>query len=358
MYAGNLRNLLSVKGELPTRGTTGQKCWPVSLETLEEKMRDNGFKQLTLMLNLGNCITLLAILFIIVSPITAVAGEQNDHEIKSRYLNEVNKNDYSEIAPPQNAPIFRWDFSKKKVMAYAFNQEVVANTVMPLDPGDDSGDSEQSMTIRGVLSVKSQGDGTATIVLSDLKTSMRISIDKSDAPKTMEQAGPAVVVPEVKEDGTGSFGDTSQDMMLKLLFSLPTKALKVGESVDVPAQLPFNAMGSQLQAKGRSRITLTRYVLVANHRCAQLDIDIDISDLKVPSELEGHYSCSAKGSAVFFFDINNRCFVSGSTALMMQFSIDAPMPKMNVQDERPQHFPDKMKMSMKSDNLIRVLLQE
>ncbi len=169
---------------------------------------------------------------------------------------------------------------------------------------------------------------------------------------------PPFVVQGMKEDGTGPFGDSSQDMLLKLIFPLPSKTLKIGESVDVPAQMPFNAMGSQLQVKGRSRITLTRYVLIGNHTCAQLNVDIDISDLKVPSELEGEYLCSTKGSAVFFFDISSRTFVSGSTALLTQFSIDAPMPKMNIQGEAPPNIPARSKIAMKSDNYIRVSLQE
>ena len=123
-------------------------------------------------------------------------------------------------------------------------------------------------------------------------------------------------------------------------------------------QVPFNAMGSLLYAQGRSRITLTRYVKIGKRTCAQLDVDTDISKLKVPSELKGEYKCSTKGTSVFYFDVTNRSFVSGAIALIMQFNIDAPMPQMRIPGEDAPDMPKRSKMSMTSDNLIRVKLKE
>jgi len=321
-------------------------------------MKNYYFSLMKILFNLQKCISPVFLLFALTVYIPAYAEEQNTNKVESHYLKELNKNDYREVKTPSTAPIFRWDFSKKSVQEYSYEQEVINKTELGVDAGSDMSDPEQSMSAKGSLLIKSQADGTAELVLKDMKASMKISFNKTDDPKTMEQEMPPFVVQGMKEDGTGPFGDSSQDMLLKLIFPLPTSNLKVGESVDVPAQMPFNAMGSQLQVKGRSRITLTRYVLIGNHTCAQLNVDIDISDLKVPSELEGEYLCSTKGSAVFFFDISSRTFVSGSTALLTQFSIDAPMPKMNIQGEAATNVPPRSKMSMKSDNFIHVSLQE
>lgn len=305
--------------------------------------------------NLQKWISLVSMFLVLLLSFAAYA---EDNKVESRYLKELNNTDYSEAKAPKANPIFRWDFSKKNIHTYSYEQEVINKTELGVDAGSEMSDPEQSMSAKGSLLIKSQADGTAELVLKDMKASMKISFNKTDDPKTMEQEMPPFVVQGMKEDGTGAFGDSSQDMLLKLIFPLPTKTLKVGESVDVPAQMPFNAMGSQLQVKGRSRITLTKYMLIGNRTCAQLNVDIDISDLKVPSELEGEYLCSTKGSAVFFFDISSRTFVSGSTALLTQFSIDAPMPKMNIQGESTANMPTRSKMSMKSDNFIRVSLQE
>jgi len=42
----------------------------------------------------------------------------------------------------------------------------------------------------------------------------------------------------------------------------------------------------------------------------------------------------------------------------MQFSIDAPMPQMKISGEDTSDMPERTKMSMVNDNLIRVKLKE
>ena len=74
--------------------------------------------------------------------------------------------------------------------------------------------------------------------------------------------------------------------------------------------------------------------------------------------MKGEYKCSTKGTSMFYFDIANRSFVSGTIALIMQFSIDAPMSQMKISGEDAPDMPERSKMSMISDNLIRVKLKE
>jgi len=275
----------------------------------------------------------------------------------SKFAKEVTKETYKQVNPPAVVPVFRWDFSKAQVVhTYAYEQEVRSKTNMG-SLGGKSGDMEQEMSAKGALLIKSQGDKTAEFVLKDVKMSMKMDMGDKE-PKTMEQQMSPIVVQGMKEDGSGSFGNSSQDMLLKMLFPLPPNSIKVGESVNVPAQMPFNAMGSVLEVKGRSRITLSRYVKIGSRTCAQFDVDTDISELKIPSELKGSYKCSTKGISVFYFDVASRSFVSGTIALIMQFSIDAPMPEMKMSGESAPDMPKTAKMSMVSDNLIRVKLKE
>ena len=215
----------------------------------------------------------------------------------------------------------------------------------------------QELSANGLLLVKSKGDSTAELVLKDVKVRMKLAMDEDD-PKTMQQQLPPVVVQGMKEDGSGPFGNSSQDMLLKMLFPLPSRPIKVGESVDVPAQMPFNVMASSLQVTGRSRITLTQYVKLGDRTCAQLDVDTIISELDVPTELEGEHECSAKGTSVFYFDVASRSFVSGTIAFIMQFSVDAPMPQMHMPGEDAPDIPKRMKISTVGDNLIKVKLKE
>ena len=42
-----------------------------------------------------------------------------------------------------------------------------------------------------------------------------------------------------------------------------------------------------------------------------------LNGVDVPEEMEGNYACQLTGKSVFFFDIQNRHFVSGKVAMMM-----------------------------------------
>ena len=279
----------------------------------------------------------------------------------SRFLEEVElaRGRHGETEPPAATPVLKWDFANRDVHSYTYEQEVRNKTDMGSPVGGKSilDNMGQEMSAKGMLLIKSEGDGTAELVLKDVAMIMKMDMGEG-APKTMEQKMPPVVMQGMKEDGSGPFGGSQQDMLLKVLFPLPTKSLKVGDWCDVPAQMPFNAMGSVLEVKGRSRITLTRYVKIGNRTCAQLDVDTDVSELKVPSELKGEYKCSEKGTSVFYFDVANRSFVSGTIAIIMQFSIDAPTPEMKMSGEDTPDMPKRSKVSMASDNFIRVKLKE
>ncbi len=286
------------------------------------------------------------------------AAEPDVATQKSQFENQVGIEKYKKTAPPAKAPVFRWDFSKANaVHIYDYEQKVQSKTDMGQSFDGKSGGMGQEMSAKGVLLVKSQGDKTAELVLKDMKMSMKMDMG-DQGPKTMEQNMPPFVIQGMKEDGSGSFGNSSMDMLLKMLFPLPSKSIKVGEFVDVPAQMPFNAMGSMLQVTGRSRITLTQYVKIGDRTCAQLDVKTTISTLKVPTELKGEYKCSTKGKSVFYFDTADRSFISGTISMIMQFSIDAPMPKMKVSGRHAPDMPKRSKMSMVSDNLIKVKLKE
>ena len=62
----------------------------------------------------------------------------------------------------------------------------------------------------------------------------------------------------------------SQEMLLKMLFPIPSSPLRVGESVSSPRAVPFNAMGSLLEVTGSSVTTLTGYVGLDGKTCARL----------------------------------------------------------------------------------------
>ena len=276
---------------------------------------------------------------------------------ESRFLGELTKETFEKTDAPSAAPVFRWDFSRKGVLSYGYEQEVHARTGMG-GLSEETGEVGQTLTGKGKLLVSSQGGGTANLVLKDMRVSMKINLGKGKKPETVEQTFPPLVVQGMKEDGSAALGNSSQEMFLRTLFPLPPRELAPGESVDVPAHMPFNAMGSPLHVTGRYRITLADYVDIGGRTCAQLDTDIDISELTIPEELEGEYRASVTGRSVFFFDVESRCFVSGTVALLMEMSVDAPTPKVTFPEDKQHDLPKRVTMSMVSDNLVRITLDQ
>ena len=131
----------------------------------------------------------------------------------------------------------------------------------------------------------------------------------------------------------------------------------MGESVSIPAQMPFNAMGSLLQVTGHLETRLADYVLIDGKTCAKLETDIDISTLNPPEELEGDYRCQVKGKSVFYFNIEGRHFMSGKVAMLMSMRIEAPAPSVDFSDDTDtdtEKRPSMIKMAMDSDNFISV----
>ena len=303
----------------------------------------------------------LAIVALVVLGFSAAPGAAADEAsgAGSRFASELTKENYEEIAPPATPPVFRWDFSRADVVhTYSYQQEVRSATDLGAAFGGPPDAVKQEVSSAGVLLIRSQGGGTGELVLKDVKMRMKTDAAGESEAQTMDQTMPPIVVQGLQEDGSGGFGDSTQDVFLKMLFQLPPRPLDVGEAVDVPAQMPFHAMGSTLQVKGRFRIILKRYVKIGGTPCAELGVDTDVSQLDVPPELKGEYRCSLKGTSVFYFDVEHRVFRSGTTALVMQAVIDAPMPKMKIPGGAAPDLPERSKMSMRSDNLIRVRLQE
>jgi len=274
----------------------------------------------------------------------------------SCFLNEIDKNSYPKAKSPEKPPLLRWDFSGNKVYAYDYTQELKNK----YDMGGPAPvkNAEQVIEGKGKLLLKSRGDRTANLVLKDMQMGMKITKmgfeTKDKTPGSMKiKQFPPIVVQSVKEDSTMKIANSSQEMLIKLLFPLPPKPLKVGESADVPAFMPFNVSGSLLHVTGKSTITLTNYVTINGRTCARLETKTDISKLDVPEEMKGTYECLVTGRSVFYFDIEERAFVSGDLALLMKMRVDAPMPKMEVSDmPAPQDAPKRMKMKMGMDTIV------
>lgn len=287
----------------------------------------------------------------------STGGETDEAVSASRFLGRVGSEAFATADPPAEPIVFRWDFSDpERVLTYAYEQETRNAMASRSLPGKPMGGG-QEMSVDGLLRVKSRGDGAADLVLDDM--AVRVTMDFGQGePKTVEQRSPPMVMSGMREDGSASFGGSPQEAIFKMLFPLPPEPLSVGESVDVPTELPFNAQGSMLRVTGRLRITLTGYVTIGDRTCAQLDVDIDISELDAPSELEGEYSFSTTGASVVYFDVADRAIVLGESAALMRFRIDAPAPKFDFGGEDAPKGPERVNLSMTADTFGRVQREE
>jgi len=275
----------------------------------------------------------------------------------SSFIDQIDEAPYYSVEAPTQPPLLRWDFSGKRVYSYSYSQKIssIGHFYTELE-GDDTPEPATTSELKGKMFLKSEGDRTARLVLEDLKVIMELDIPESEEPKQMESQAPPMVIQGVQEDGTMKLGGTAQEILLKTLFPIPPTALKVGESVSVPATMPFNAMGSALYVTGTSVTTLTDYVALYGRTCAKLETIIDISTLKVPEELKGTYRCQVRGKSVFFFDVQGKRFLSGRVALIMGMRVEAPMPKMSFPSEAEDaaDLPETVRMSMDNDNFISV----
>lgn len=281
-------------------------------------------------------------------PMPALAG-------RSKFEANIGSSKFPTAEAISPAPLLRWDFSKKRVVAYSYSQTVDASTTM----GNAKAPMAQKMDGSGVLAVKSEVGGTANLVLNNMtmKMVMDFSADGTagkDTHHEMSQEIPPIVIQGLSEDGAAKWGDSDIEMLLKMLFPLPNKPLNVGESSESPGRFPINLMGSKVYATGSMKTTLTGYVKIDGAVCARLETDTDISKLELPPELNAKCTAAMKGRSIFYFDVNDRSFASGEVAIMLSMRADMTVPKMNFPagNGPPMDMPKTTRMVMDSDNLI------
>ena len=255
-----------------------------------------------------------------------VIQKQNDKETdddlpframltSSRFEKEIRAAAQGKLRPASNAVKFRWDFSADKSYVYDFRQKVVSKSY-----GETNRDSSASLD--GRLSMKSKGDGTADMVLDQMRAQMNFGPKKET--KTEPSEIPPMVMPGIPEDGSLPAGSNPQAILTRFLFPFPKEAMATGATAQIPLHMPFNAGGSPLTVKGEARVKMMGLIERDGRTLACLEVTYDISDLDVPKELDGEYGCSTHGRALIFYDVKDRALESADLAIVM--GIRASMP--------------------------------
>lgn len=280
--------------------------------------------------------------------IVAVGGasDLSDRPLESAFLADVNAANYEQLPPSEDALLLRWDFSGDTTHTYDFEQTVESAPKI----GQNERDLHTRVTSVGVLDVKPQGDGTARVVVRDLKMTMEGRGKDAQSEPVTHSAAP-VVVQGMREDGSFGAGKADVDTLFRFVLPLPREALEIGGSATLPVTLPVSLMGSRLDARGSVSVTLSSLVYVRGHQCAQLDSVIEVRDVEVPEEIAGKLSVAVSGRGRYFFDIDERRLLEAAVAVVMSMEASFPTPEGFASDHDRGGMTE---MSMSSDNLIRL----
>ena len=121
----------------------------------------------------------------------------------------------------------------------------------------------------------------------------------------------------------GTFRNADTDALFDLLFPLPSRNLKDGESDSIFMKIPFNLNGLKLYSKGYNTMTFSGFKIVQERKCVVLESTIDVSKLTLPKTLHGKYRNSTKGSATYYFDLKRHCYVGADIHVVMDIMADS-----------------------------------
>lgn len=217
------------------------------------------------------------------------------------------REEHADAPPPDSMVTFRWDLSENHVSCYRFH--TVGKMTMGLPPGLDSmarsnrgrkpnhrldstrPDMEQMpMSVQATLKIVGEKGGKGRLVFEDIQMGMM----------GMNTPNGTIVLPGMSEQGPTESIKSFDDLRMILLF--PSKPLAVGESQDIPVEVPFNYFGSQLTVKGTLHVAFTGYVEKGGRPCAELKSEFDVSEIELPPELNTKPSFSMRGSCISYFD--------------------------------------------------------
>lgn len=271
----------------------------------------------------------------------------------SRYEKEVDLEKYPEAPAPEVPPLLRWDLSGRQAWAYDYQQDSVTESHLELPamgPAGTKDQPEQAVRAQGTLTLRAQGNATATMSLN-----VRITVARpGQAPQRVTPE--PLTVDGVQEDGTMRGDDPStRGSMMRLLFPLPTRPLKVGESETAPKSFPVEVMSQKLTARGVSRLTLDGYVRIGKRTCARLSTSLDVLRLDVPADVKGSFRYISRARAIYYFDVNERVFVSGRVSALTSTRGTGPPPEAQAKWPAAQRRPT-FRLSTDNDTLLTVRL--
>ena len=237
---------------------------------------------------------------------------------------------------------FVWDFSEQKTFSYSYDHTIKSKNTMVKNESPKTAD----IIGTGDLNVRVKEHSLADLSLSNLKMGMITYDDHGKANDTLYNTAPTSVIQDMTPNGT--FNTANHNIVFDLIFPLPSKTLKIGETNKIPMQMPFNVNGSSLFVKGFNTLTFAGMEHLDGKECAVLKGDINISNLEIPEELKGTYESSSIGTGTYYFDLENHYFVGADVQMTMKVLVDAETNDSNKFG---------MFANMESDNTFKIRLE-
>lgn len=228
-----------------------------------------------------------------------------------------NKNKESE------STTFILDFSDQKTYIYKYSETTSFEDQLNNDEPSFKSMSESN----GNLNLRIKENNLADLSLTILKTNLKLFDQNGVVKDTISNDSIAMVLQNMDQKGT--FENNSHDIMFDLIFSLPRKDLKIGETDKIPMQIPFDVDGSKLFVRGFSEIEYSGTEIIDGMECALLKGKIDISEIEIPEEMESTHEITATGKGTYYYNVEDQYVVGVEISIDMTRSMNLKNPKNN-----------------------------
>lgn len=230
----------------------------------------------------------------------------------------TDKNSKSSTADQENPLLVAWDFSKPKKITYSFSQSFEGYFTMNREQEPQT----DRLIEQGHLRIDVNNNQLADLVLYDLVSSRISYISENSTNDTLQLNQPDRIITGMQPDK--NFGDSGPDIFYKMIFPLPEKSLQIGETANIPMEMPFYAGTASLKVQGENQLTFTGYTTYKSYECAVLKGNIDISTIHLPAHLEGIYESALQGTGTYYFDPLLKHYVAVELDLNIHMKMDVP----------------------------------
>ncbi|AFM04849.1 hypothetical protein Fleli_2484 [Bernardetia litoralis DSM 6794] len=239
----------------------------------------------------------------------------------------------------ENERAVMWKFQNFEKVTYNFIQKTEINPILGLFSGFGI-----TNVATGKLEIIPTSDQKADIALTDLNMGEMADLLTQNFTKENGKL-PEMFVKGLKNNGTIE-GEISEAMQLLYtgLLPIPTKDLKIGESIKMPIQMPMNAFGSKIIAKGHQNITLKS--IEKNLYKFENDILIDEFDDKKDAEQKHQI----KGKGEYIFDIEKGYFTKAEVEMKLKMKI-SDLQQGNNKNVVPDSIQNKLPFKMDFGNM-------